>query len=599
MGHYENEAFIFFGMNQNKSRMIFTHVDFTSLFNRTCERDDYYPWTFTRNGETCYQGHEIVYFVKNINSFCINNYTSSLQIKHNCPCFVQDFQCRFNYYYNDGYCELDRYSDLEIHQLNCESNLKPIRYLNGFSKLHPGICSPRQYDPIKDDAWADVCTSNEYSNEILFFSKNMSFVCVLDYMGDPLPKFITVNTSLPNDINPMFPMVVDMVTKFIFYYSNDTISLYLNRDYNFNKIELYSFSFKIKSIAIDHFLDLLFILDLNHTFFVISMKTNFVKLLAENVTDFEYSNSNLSVSFNKPGQLCFYRFDSNIKCSQTYLDVKKFIFYEEHGYSGLLIRNHTLLIYEVLKTNLISKKQPILYVDSVDFFGIIKYNLFFMQNATLIRVDLRYPTRFDLVTNNNFSDIIKMSLNVVYFKNPYNNAQDGCKYQCNPMVKSEAFCYCTENEYNQIYSCESGDTECLRKYCAGFHCASSECLTNNVMCNGIHECRDGSDENNCKKICQESEHLCETDCLPKNILCPAYKYKFLHGIVIEKLGHTNKITKDYSTAIISFSTALIIILVLLFLKKSKAAKILFKLTSRKRLRPQHMTKLYIHASEST
>ncbi|KII71478.1 hypothetical protein RF11_07489 [Thelohanellus kitauei] len=34
MGHYENEAFIFFGMNQNKSRMIFTHVDFTSLFSR-------------------------------------------------------------------------------------------------------------------------------------------------------------------------------------------------------------------------------------------------------------------------------------------------------------------------------------------------------------------------------------------------------------------------------------------------------------------------------------------------------------------------------------------------------------------------------------
>ncbi|KII72827.1 Low-density lipoprotein receptor-related protein 6 [Thelohanellus kitauei] len=167
------------------------------------------------------------------------------------------------------------------------------------------------------------------------------------------------------------------------------------------------------------------------------------------------------------------------------------------------------------------------------------------------------------------------------------------------MVESEAFCYCTENEINKNYICESNDTECLRTYCAGFQCASSECLTNNVMCNGIIDCLDGTDENNCSKICQESEHLCKTDCLPKNILCPAYKYKFMYGIVSDEIRDINNTPKDYSVPIISLSTATVIILVLVFLNKSKATNRIFKLTSKKRMRPKHMAKIYVHETQSS
>ncbi|KII63591.1 VPS10 domain-containing receptor SorCS1 [Thelohanellus kitauei] len=99
-GQYGNETLLILGRNQNQSHIIITHVDFKRIFSkhifkqieRQCERYDYYPWRFTRNGKTCFQGQETVYFEKDLKSMCINNHTESFQINYNCPCYIQDFQ---------------------------------------------------------------------------------------------------------------------------------------------------------------------------------------------------------------------------------------------------------------------------------------------------------------------------------------------------------------------------------------------------------------------------------------------------------------------------------------------------------------------------
>ncbi|KII64772.1 hypothetical protein RF11_00535 [Thelohanellus kitauei] len=78
------------------------------------------------------------------------------------------------------------------------------------------------------------------------------------------------------------------------------------------------------------------------------------------------------------------------------------------------------------------------------------------------------------------------------------------KYRCNTLVKTEDLCYNAEIEREPQHICEKDDIECLGEYdnylgsyCTGFQCCSSECITNNVKCNGVKECQDGSDENNC------------------------------------------------------------------------------------------------------
>ncbi|KII60862.1 hypothetical protein RF11_04399 [Thelohanellus kitauei] len=114
-----------------------------------------------------------------------------------------------------------------------------------------------------------------------------------DYMGHPRPKFDIEDASIPPEINLMFPMFYNVMNKCIYYFSNYTISFYQIRRSFIVKTELYRFVFNISSMAIDVYMKLSFILDSSSNLFVLCLRTNFVKLLARNVTDFEYSQNNL------------------------------------------------------------------------------------------------------------------------------------------------------------------------------------------------------------------------------------------------------------------------------------------------------------------
>ncbi|KII72889.1 hypothetical protein RF11_12356 [Thelohanellus kitauei] len=178
-------------------------------------------------------------------------------------------------------------------------------------------------------------------------------------MGHPVPKFETRDIAIPTDLNLMFPMFYDIVNQYIYYYSNYTLSFYHKQRAFIDKKELFRFGFHILSIAIDPYMKLAFILDSDSSLFVICLRTNFVKLLTQNVTDFEYTYKHSSMSFTKIGQLCFYRFLSHIECSKTDLNVKKFVYYEDYQYYALQLMNHSLIIYEGSNKSLFSSLKVI------------------------------------------------------------------------------------------------------------------------------------------------------------------------------------------------------------------------------------------------
>ncbi|KII60501.1 VPS10 domain-containing receptor SorCS1 [Thelohanellus kitauei] len=528
IGTAEKERAIFYGHDANRSTLLIAHVDFTKILKRTCIMEDYSPWILTRYHGSCYQGQEIIYLKKNMNSTCIDNQTDTEMISKSCPCYLEDFQCRFNYFFKDDYCILDRFSDFKTVNLKCEPEHRPVTPLNGFTKLARGVCSARVWDSNNAGKKAEVCVSNKYSNSMLFKSMKTLFRYELDYMGHHLPKFEPEYVPIPPDVNRTLPFFYDLLNDYIYSVSNYTISSYQKHRDEIYRTELYLLGFNISSLAIDHYMNLSLILDTNSNLFVLCLRTNYAKLLAQNVTDFEYSHNNLSVSLIKSGQICFYRFYSHIECSKTDLDVQKFVYFDDYHYYALHLKNQTLVIYEGSNISLISTQEAFVKVEQVETFGIIKYNLFFTKSAQLIRVDLRYPTRFDLVSDHDFSDL-KFSIHVIYSENPYENFSNGCTFHCNPLIKTEDFCYCKEKEVPQKYVCDGQNSDCLKRYCTGFQCESSECLKNNVMCNRINDCRDRSDEKGCSKKCPDSHHLCEKDCIPKNILCSSAVYEY-HGI---------------------------------------------------------------------
>ncbi|KII67507.1 hypothetical protein RF11_01663 [Thelohanellus kitauei] len=119
------------------------------------------------------------------------------------------------------------------------------------------------------------------------------FLYELDYLGNPLPKFETRNIAIPNDIDRMFPMFYDIVNRYIYYGDINIISVYQQIDDKMDKTEQFRFEFYVSSISVDHYMNLSFILDANENLWALCLWTRFIRLLARNVTDFEYSLNNL------------------------------------------------------------------------------------------------------------------------------------------------------------------------------------------------------------------------------------------------------------------------------------------------------------------
>ncbi|KII63113.1 hypothetical protein RF11_01863 [Thelohanellus kitauei] len=74
---------------------------------------------------------------------------------------------------------------------------------------------------------------------------------------------------------------------------------------------------------------------------------------------------------------------------------------------------------------------------------------------------------------------------------PYPNTT--CQIICNPLIKTEDFCYCAdETETSKEYMCAKDDSQCLSK------CKNGQCRRNNVRCNSVDDCGDQSDEEKCE-----------------------------------------------------------------------------------------------------
>ncbi|KII61149.1 VPS10 domain-containing receptor SorCS1 [Thelohanellus kitauei] len=92
IGTADNERLIIYGRNSNNTVLKITYVDFTTLFKKPCQHDDYSPWSFSRSRGNCYNGQEVVYWKKNVNAMCIDNRTATMKNSKTCPCYLQDFQ---------------------------------------------------------------------------------------------------------------------------------------------------------------------------------------------------------------------------------------------------------------------------------------------------------------------------------------------------------------------------------------------------------------------------------------------------------------------------------------------------------------------------
>ncbi|KII62565.1 Suppressor of tumorigenicity 14 protein [Thelohanellus kitauei] len=143
-------------------------------------------------------------------------------------------------------------------------------------------------------------------------------------------------------------------------------------------------------------------------------------------------------------------------------------------------------------------------------FDLVHQHLYFIQNTALIHTDLNKSRRLNRVSKIHY---------------PHGNTT--CKFICDPLIKSEDFCYCVDEvKTYKEYICSMYNAKCLNKLCVGFKCGNGKCRRNNVRCNMIDDCGDSSDESNCTDFCPKNKHLCKGKCISKAIICSDLSYKY-------------------------------------------------------------------------
>ncbi|KII65865.1 hypothetical protein RF11_04964 [Thelohanellus kitauei] len=249
-------------------------------------------------------------------------------------------------YKEDNFCVPDPLLNATESIKRCPEGFKALTKFNGFVPLDPDVCAPRPKRDDEDSQFYEYCISYNFSVRIFIFSKHSLYINMLDHKGDYLPGSIFKIYSLPMNITRDTPISYDLNRKEIYVYDNHIFYRLneTNRTFSSENISLYQFGFDVISIQYDYLNSQMFVLDVNHRLFVVSLKTNYIKLLSQNVTSFKFHLDSLSIDYITDDKICYYTLYSTIICLDINLKIKKFIYSPKSKLHIILLDNSTLFV---------------------------------------------------------------------------------------------------------------------------------------------------------------------------------------------------------------------------------------------------------------
>ncbi|KII60934.1 Vacuolar protein sorting/targeting protein 10 [Thelohanellus kitauei] len=486
------------------SQLNFDILDFSNIFSISlnkvefeCKSDHYMEWALPRFRDSCYQGMSVLVRTRHPNVRCVDKMTEHKKVNSKCPCTSDDYACRYNYYSFGDECVLDELSGINEEPYKCDPGSHYAFYQAGYVKIPHDTCDPREFHLDVINNSSDLCVQNEWTDFLVLNSMNKIYVSQLASYGEYFRKQI-ITEIFPNKKASLgTPIAFDYSQLLIYNFKNNHLAMY--PFHNGNKTDLYYLEDVVVNMVYDSALHAIIFLTTRKELRIVSLLTNFQQLVSDNVKRFNIHPLTRSA------------FD----ILQAYIDLEaKRVF--------ILNSNNVLMIKKFVKD--ITDLQTFTEIPKVTNFVVYDYNLYHLVDGDLLYRNLEKINQSVKLTNDvKFDRILLHQKSLISLRHQCQNLN--CQFMCVPVSYHKVQCECPPETIRSDDKCicPKEHPDCLLPHCTGFPCKNSKCLINNVQCNGVDDCGDGSDEIGCTHKCPKDNHLCQDKCITKDTVCNSKK----------------------------------------------------------------------------